>query len=74
MCSDPAARLLFDAAPVDAEAEEEALWACSNCPALQACREWVLGLSEWRRPAGVVGGLVIGSSGRVRRYRRRVRG
>lgn len=61
VCVDPAAREVFDQA-ADARitgAVAEAAWACSRCPALAACREWVRGLPPSRRPRGVVGGLVI---------------
>ncbi len=67
VCADAGTRELFDdAAGVCSTAVlQEAAWACGRCPALQTCRAWVEGLPPARRPHGVVGGLVIASTGRV---------
>ena len=68
VCADPGVRSTFDeaAVSVDVELYETALRACSRCPALELCRAWVEALPAERRPRGVVGGLVVSRSGRVR--------
>ena len=75
VCTDPGVRELFDAAveSTAVEVSEDALFACSRCPALGACRAWVEGLPAKQRPVGVIGGVVVGERGRMvgsRRARR----
>lgn len=50
---------LFDRAVTKADARDAALHICDQCPALDACREWVSGLPTRERPAGVIAGQVI---------------
>lgn len=75
VCTDPGVREVFDAAAESTavEVSEDALWACGRCPALQACRTWVLGLPPSRRPLGVVGGLIVNDGGRLAASRRGAR-
>lgn len=72
VCTDAGVREVFDAATdsTAADVSEDALWACSRCPVLGACREWVTGLPAAQRPQGVVGGLVVADRGRLAGSRR----
>ncbi|WP_006247217.1 hypothetical protein [Mycolicibacterium tusciae] len=58
---------LFDSD--DESGNAKALSLCAECPALDACEEWLERLEPYQRPRGVVAGRVIRNKGHIGKRR-----